>query len=165
MHLKEETLLQWKEAPPDTLMDSKLKCVFEMPNDVLPVMNSFVITDKEDSKKRDTYAVSISFFSMYLFYMYHFFKMTNLSYLLERLFLNSIGIFTASRQRRYWNSEGQRRNSSFKRRTELNSERKSTTKGIQLGFYKSFINFCRSFFWQGFKHRWRIISSFLDITW
>lgn len=46
----------WKEAPPDTLMDSKLKCVFEMPNDVLPVMNSFVITDKEDSKKRDTYA-------------------------------------------------------------------------------------------------------------
>lgn len=101
MHLNEETLLQWKEAPPDTLMDSKLKCVFEMPNDVLPVMNSFVITDKEDSKKRDTYAVSISFFSMYLFYMYHFFKMTNLSYLLERLFLNSIGIFTASRQRRY----------------------------------------------------------------
>ncbi|KAK7583714.1 hypothetical protein V9T40_004677 [Parthenolecanium corni] len=48
----------WKEAPIDALMDSKLKCVFEMPNDVVPAANSFVLPDKEDLKKRDLYAPS-----------------------------------------------------------------------------------------------------------
>lgn len=51
-------MLQWKEAPPDSLMDSKLKCVFEMPNDSAPPANSYVLPDKEDLKKRDIYAVS-----------------------------------------------------------------------------------------------------------
>jgi hypothetical protein len=26
--------VQWKDAPPESLMDTKLKCVFEMPDNV-----------------------------------------------------------------------------------------------------------------------------------
>lgn len=47
----------WKEATPDMLMDSKLKCVFEMPADSssqAPVVKASIV-DSESGKKDDDY--------------------------------------------------------------------------------------------------------------
>ncbi len=54
-------LLQWKEAPVDSLMDSKLKCVFEMATDSVSTSteSTCILTEKEDVKKRDVFSVSI----------------------------------------------------------------------------------------------------------
>lgn len=45
--------LQWREACPDSLMDSKLKCVFEMPNDINSLSSNFSLTEKDDLKKKE----------------------------------------------------------------------------------------------------------------
>lgn len=47
-----ETL--WKEASPDTLMDSKLKCVFEMPSEINSLPSNFPVTEKEELKEKES---------------------------------------------------------------------------------------------------------------
>ncbi|XKL59901.1 hypothetical protein PGB90_000917 [Kerria lacca] len=44
----------WKEATPDTLMNSKLKCFFEMPSDTVSTSSTCPLLEKEDPKKRDS---------------------------------------------------------------------------------------------------------------
>lgn len=44
----------WKEASPESLMDSKLKCVFEMPSEINSVPSNFSVAEKEDLKKKES---------------------------------------------------------------------------------------------------------------
>lgn len=59
--------LQFKEATPEILMDWKLKCVFEMPNDDISTAQAFTFakSNNDEQKKRDGNQVNIlSYFTI-----------------------------------------------------------------------------------------------------
>lgn len=52
MNLKPVFHLQWKEAKPDELMDSKLRCVFELPSE-----NDKVVSETERKEESNNWTV------------------------------------------------------------------------------------------------------------